>query len=120
MIYVSDGYDLYVYALASDERPSEKSKLYKAPFFNVNDSSDVCLGNAKVKKPAELTYSNLMKYWEDLFWLSEFSHVNGTEKVKSKDLAAVWKRLLSKRPKTKWSDLDELIAHGNKTVKALL
>lgn len=120
MIYVVDGDDLNVYALASDNRPTETTKLYKAPFFNVNDSGDVCLGNARVKKPADATFTNIMKYWEDLFWLSEFSHVNGTEKVKSRDLKAVWKKLLGKRPVKKWSDIDELIPYENKTVKSVL
>ncbi len=119
MLYVMDRNTLDVFALNSNKRPTDKTKLFKAPFYNVNDGGDVCLGNASVKKPKEKTYSNLMKYWEDLFWLSEFSHVNGSEKVKSKSLNAVWKKLLASKTKLKWSDINELIPY-NKTVKNIL
>lgn len=120
MLYRADKNSLDVFALKANTRPKEITKLFKAPFFNVADDGDVCLGNAKVKVPKEKTYSSTMKYWEDLFWLSEFSHVNGTEKVKSKSLQTVWKTLLASKTKLKWSDLDELISCSNKTLKSLL
>ena len=59
-----------------------KDKLYKAPFFNVHDSGSVCLGNAKLKKPKELTYESVMHYWEELFWKSEFAGLLGTNPIK--------------------------------------
>lgn len=109
MVYVADHNDLRVFALKNDKRPEENTILCLAPFFNVDDDGDVCLGNAKVQKPKEKTFSNLIKYWEALFWQSEFSHVNGEDKVKSKDLNAVWKKLLTSKTKLKWSTMNELI-----------
>lgn len=120
LIYDVERTGMDIYALNSNSRPKLTTKLFKAPFFNVNDEGDVCLGNAQVKKPKEKTYSALMQYWEDLFWLSEFSHVNGEEKVKSKSLNKVWKRLLSSKTKLKWSDIDELLPYDNKTLKNIL
>jgi PRTRC genetic system protein B len=120
MIYEVEKNDLNVYALNSNVRPKETSKLYKAPYFNVDDDGDVCLGNANVKKPTIKTFQNIMQYWEDLFWLSSFSHVNGFQKVKSKNLATVWKQLLNSKTKTKWSDVNELLQYKNKTLKSLL
>lgn len=120
LLYVVDRNELQVHALKSNTRPTEKTKLYKAPFFNVNDDGDVCLGSANVKKPKDPTYDNVIKYWEDLFWLSEFSHVNGSEKVKSKDLSKVYKRLLASKTKIKWSDIDELIPNEKMTLKNIL
>lgn len=119
MIYRVHRNDLYVYALKTDNRPTEKTRLCYAPFFNVADDGDVCLGNAKIKKPKEKTYENMMKYWEDLFWLSEFSHVNGKEKVRSKNLAAVWRSLITSKGRKKWSDIEELI-QTKQTVKDIL
>lgn len=115
LIYMVQGYDLYVFALKSNQRPNEKVVIYKAPFFNVDDTGLVCLGSAKVKKPTSPTYETLMKYWEDLFWLSEFSHVNGSEKVKSKDLAKVWRSILGTKKKFPISEL----LPSKKTISAL-
>lgn len=110
MLYKTNGKNLSVYALGTNKRPVENTKLFYAPYFNVSDGG-VCLGNAKVKKPAKWTYEAMMKYWEDLFWLSEFTHVNGKERVKSGDLTAVWTRLIKSKKKLKWSDIKELVPY---------
>lgn len=108
MIYSVDRSSLEVFALKTNTRPTEKTKLLRAPFYNVNDDGDVCLGNANVKKPKDRSYAALIKYWEDLFWLSEFTHVNGDGAVKT-DINKVWKKLLASKTKIKWSDIDELL-----------
>lgn len=120
IVYHVERDSLSVYALPNDNRPKENNRLYKAPFFNVNDDGDVCLGNARVQKPKEKTYDNIMKYWEDMFWLSEFSHVNGSEKVKSKDLNSVWKRLLTSKTKIKWADIKELIPYKDYNLQKII
>jgi PRTRC genetic system protein B len=119
-LYMVSGKHFSVYALKGSSRPTEKTKIYRAPYHNVADSGSVCLGNAFVKKPADKTYSAFMKYWEDLFWLSEFTHLNGGKAVRSKDLDAVWRSLINSKTKKKWSDLDELIEMKNITLKKLL
>ena len=119
-VYVADRNSLDVYALKSNTRPKENTKLMHAPYFNVADDGGVCLGSAKVDKPKELTYSNLMKYWEDLFWLSEFSHLNGDEKVKSGKLAPLWKKIAASKGKLKWSALDELKPYKNLQLQNVL
>ena len=108
MLYITNGTLLDVFALKSNARPTEKTKLWRAPFYNVSTSGNVCLGNADVKKPTVKTYASLIKYWEDLFWLSEFTHING-EKVVKTDVHKVWKKLLMSKCTVKWSDLDELL-----------
>ena len=59
-----------------------------------------------------------MKYWEDLFWLSEFTHLNGDHAVKS-NINKVWKQLLASKAKKKWSDIDELV-DCKQTLKSIL
>lgn len=51
-----------------------KNKLYRAPFYNTSDKY-VCLGSAKKAYPNEHTFENIMQYWEDLYWKSEFVHL---------------------------------------------
>ncbi len=57
-----------------------KGKLYLAPFYNTNDEY-VCLGSAKKTYPDERTFENIMKYWEDMYWKSEFVHILGNNPV---------------------------------------
>lgn len=119
MVYSVERDRLSVYALSADERPLPVTRLYYAPFFNVSDSGEVCLGNAKVSKPKEKTFNSVIKYWEDLFWLSVFSHVNGEQKVKSKDLKEVWHKMLKSKCKLKWEDINELKL-SKQTVQSIL
>jgi PRTRC genetic system protein B len=119
MIYQVEKDSLAVYCYKGSQRPAEGTKLYLAPYFNVADDGDVCLGNATVKMPAEKTYTSLMKYWEDLFWLSEFTHLNGEKKTKS-DMQDVWKKLLASKTKLKWTDINELMPYGKQTLKHLV
>lgn len=117
-LYVSNKNSLDVYALKANTRPKETTLLFRAPYHNVGDDGDVCLGSANVAKPKVLTYANLIKYWEDLFWLSEFTHANGMDHVKT-DLHKVWTKLINSKTKLKWSDLNELV-QLKKTLKSVL
>lgn len=73
LIYCVKGKNLSVYAFKGSK---PKNMLYRAPFMNTSESG-VCLGNSKVTFPEERTFENVMKYWEIMFWQSEFSHILG-------------------------------------------
>ncbi|MCD7908390.1 MAG: prokaryotic E2 ligase family D protein [Clostridium sp.] len=89
--------DIYAY---KGKTPKMHTRLYKAPFFNVTRTS-VCLGNSKAAELTDRTFSNVMKYWESLFWNSRFSSV-GSQPTKS-NLVVV-----TKKAKTKF-DTKELL-----------
>lgn len=89
LLYVVQGNQLSLYAFTGDYPDKE---LYQAPYFNVS-SSHVCLGNAKLPDVEELTYYNIIKYWEEMFWKSEFSHILDTNPVKS-NLVILTKELM--------------------------
>jgi PRTRC genetic system protein B len=120
MLYVVKRKELSVFAMKKSTRPDLKTTLYRAPFHNVSDNGDVCLGSASVKKPKEYSYENLTKYWEDLFWLSEFSHLNGAENPVRSDLHKVWTRLLKSKTKLKWSDIGDELKRSPVSLKALI
>jgi PRTRC genetic system protein B len=116
MLYVANERSLSVYALPSNERPDEETKLLNAPFHNVSNAN-VCLGSAKVKKP-DKNYSSIMKYWEDMFWLSEFTHLaNSISPIKG-NLNVTWQTMID-NPDWTWEYLGEFIESG-KTLKKLL
>lgn len=78
LVYCVNGNTLSVYAYKGTL--TDKTDLYRAPFFNVS-SAHVCLGNARHPFPTDRTYTNIIKYWEAMFWKSEFSHTLGGNPV---------------------------------------
>jgi PRTRC genetic system protein B len=118
LIYSVEKDRLSIYAIKNNNvRPGADVQLFNGPFHNVTGGS-VCLGSAKVKKPTNKSYENLMKYWEDMFWLSEFTHLGGSENPTKSNLNILWKKIISK--KLKWSSVDELTPLKNKKLSDLL
>ena len=91
-----------------------ETALYAAPLFNVTGSS-VCLGSARIEKPRELTYANLLGYWERKFWLTEFFHLGGHGKPTQSNLV-----LVTKAARDKPFDLKELKPLKNLKLKDIL
>lgn len=89
LLYVVRGDILSLYAFHGDYPDKQ---LYRAPYFNVS-STYVCIGNSKLPDIEEMTYQNIIKYWETIFWKSEFSHILDTNPVKS-NLAILSKNLM--------------------------
>lgn len=113
IIYEAGGNSLNVYA-CKDRKPTEKTELYAAPFFNVT-GANVCLGSAKIDMPKDLTYVNLLEYWEKKFWLTEFSHLGGGGNPTKSNLV-----LVTKAAKEKPFDLEELKPLRNLKLKDIL
>ena len=113
VIYVAGGSSLSIYAY-KDKKLTEKTELYAAPFFNVT-GANVCLGSAKIDKPRDLTYKNLLEYWEKKFWLTEFSHLGGGGNPTRSNLI-----LFSKAAKYNPFNLDELKPLNNLKLKDIL
>ncbi|OUQ51633.1 PRTRC system protein B [Alistipes sp. An116] len=89
IIYEAKDSHLDVYAY-KDDRPDRETVLYAAPLFNVTGSS-VCLGSARIEKPRDMTYTNLLEYWERKFWLTEFSHLGSLGNPTKSNLVLVTK-----------------------------
>ena len=103
--------DVYAY---KGRQPDGETALYAAPLFNVTGSS-VCLGFAKIDMPKDLTYANLLGYWEKKFWLTEFSHLGGGGNPTRSNLV-----LVTKSAKDKPFNLDELKPLKNMKLKDIL
>lgn len=101
IIYVAEENKLDVYA-CKENNPTDDTGLFLAPFFNVT-SARVCLGSAKLQKPVDPTYTELLEYWEKRFWLTEFSHLGGEGNPTKSNLV-----LVTKAARDKPFDLAEL------------
>lgn len=112
VIYVVANDKMEIYAYKGD-KPDERTELFAAPFFNVSGAS-VCLGSAKLEKPTNPTYTDLLDYWEKRFWLTEFSHLGGGGNPTKSNLV-----LVTKAAHDAPFNLDEL-KPLNKTLKTIL
>lgn len=111
VIYEVESDTMNIYAFKG-KKPRVNQKLYKAPFFNVTGSS-VCLGNANISKPKDLTYEQLIDYWEKRFWQTEFTHLGGNSNPTKNNLVTTTKKWI------KEFDYSELV-ESSKTLNMLL
>ena len=81
----SERMDVYAF---KGKKPTGKTPLYLAPFFNVTGSS-VCLGSCSLEKPQNPSFLSLMEYWEKRFWLTEFVHLGGRQNPTVSNLVTV-------------------------------
>ena len=95
VIYEVVGEHLNIYAYKGDQRPVKDTELFAAPFFNVSRAS-VCLGTARLDKPADPDYAGLLEFWEKKFWLTEFSHLGSAGNPTESNLVLVIKAARSK------------------------
>lgn len=116
LLWFANKQNLVIFALASDRRPTEKSVLYHAPFFNVYDRGNVCMGTVDVDIKNSASIEEFTDAWENYFFNSYFSHLmNGHNPIKG-NLVNVWKELINtENPFPK-----KFLKKTNKTLKNLL
>lgn len=73
LVFMADGAGLSVWALESDERPTEESLLFTAPYYNLYFSGRMCQGNARY--PDSLGVESIA-LWESAFFETQFTHSN--------------------------------------------
>ncbi len=67
---------LKIYALATNSRPGENTRLYRPPFMNIYSDNTLCQGGATL--PDELNQRTLIEI-EDTLFNSNFTHVNNQQ-----------------------------------------
>lgn len=90
------GRGLYVFATSEPERPTQATRLYQAPFFNVWGRGRVCVGSAKEPEQSHMWEP---KAWEAFFFGSHFSHPNFGQKdrlIKGMTPVNFWKKMVAK------------------------
>lgn len=107
VIYVVKNNSMCIYAY-KDKKPGLDTGIFAGPFFNTTSGS-ICLGSAKLKKPTNPTFSQLIEYWEKRFWMTEFSHLGGGSNPTKDNLVIVTKNAIDKP-----FDLGQLTPMGKK------
>lgn len=87
VIYEATQSSLKIYAF-TDDKPGPDTKLYNGPFFNTT-GGNVCLGSSNIRKPESPSYQKFIKFWEDRFWMTKFSHLGSNGSPTKSNLVAV-------------------------------
>ena len=115
MLWFANKSSLTVFALANDRRPTEKTPLHYAPFFNIYEKGNVCMGTVSIDIKNSASVEEFIQAWEHYFFNSYFSH-SLCENLTKKNIVNLWKDLISTdKPFPK-----EVLKKNNKTLKNLL
>lgn len=114
MLWVASKQHLTVFALTSDKRPTEKTVLYHAPFFNVYENGSVCMGTVNVDIKNSASVEKFIRAWESYFFNSRFNHLN--HNPTNSNSVNLWKELIN----TDKIFPKEILKKTNKTLKNIL
>ncbi len=80
LVFMVQGRELFVCALAENCRPTANTRLCNAPYWNTDEHGRVCLGSMRV--PDETGVASLSA-WENSYFASEFTHPSGAVRLTS-------------------------------------
>ena len=116
LLWIANRNKISVYAMNTSNRPTEKTSLYHAPFFNVNDNGAVCMGTVDISIKKTASLEEFTTAWENYFFNSYFSHLMLSHNPIKGNLVSLWKKLTNTdKPFPK-----EKLLKANKTLKNIL
>ena len=116
MLWLANKRSLKIFALANNRRPTEKTELFYAPFFNVYEDGNVCMGTVDVNIQNSTSLEEFTEKWENYFFNSYFSHLMNEHNPINGNCVNLWKSLINKEkqfPK-------EALKKANRTLQNLL
>ena len=116
MLWFANKRSLKIFALANSRRPTEKTELFYAPFFNVYEDGNVCMGTVDVNIQNSNYIEEFIEKWEDYFFNSYFSHLMNEHNPINGNCVNLWKSLINNEkqfPK-------EALKNANRALKNLL
>lgn len=116
MLWFANKNNLAVFALATNRRPTEKTSLHYAPFFNIYEDGKVCMGTVTIDIKNSASVEEFIQAWESYFFNSYFSHLLGSHSPINGNCVNVWKDLIG----TDKTFPKEVLKRNNKTLKNLL
>ena len=116
MLWFANKRSLKIFALANSRRPTEKTELFYAPFFNVYEDGNVCMGTVDVNIQNSNYIEEFIEKWEDYFFNSYFSHLMNEHNPINGNCVSLWKSLIN----TEKQFPKEALKQANRTLKNLL
>jgi PRTRC genetic system protein B len=93
LLWKADRESLSVYGLKHSTKPSLSSKLFHAPFFNIYDSGNVCMGTVDIEIDRNTFLESFISQWEEYFFESKFSHTLGNSAPVEGNIIQLWQSL---------------------------
>lgn len=104
MIWKATKDDLSVFAINTD-RPTLKTQLHHAPFFNIYSDGSVCMGTVDIQTAASNSLESFIENWQSYFFDSYFSHLLGKRSPVRGNIIQLWKGLVETGKKFPLSEL---------------
>lgn len=106
---------LYLYAI-KERKPTLKTPLFKAPFFNLHEDGSVCMGTVDTGMDEVKNLEDFIATWERCYWNSYFSHlIAGISPVKG-NIVQLWQKLVNSSRKFPL----EVLTETGQTLKNLI
>ena len=116
MLWAAGKTSLSVFALGSNRRPTEKTKLYNAPFFNIYAQGNVCMGTVDVQIKKAASLNEFTTAWENYFFNSRFSHLLEEHNPVNGNCVSLWTNLIN----TDQPFPTEVLTQSSVTIKKLI
>ncbi|SJZ85402.1 hypothetical protein [Sediminibacterium ginsengisoli] len=97
MIWRASRTELAVFAMAEKDIPTMNTPLYHAPFFNIHENGNVCMGTVDIDIDNNTYLEDFISQWEEYFFNSKFSHVLGNRSPVKGNIIQLWKSLKDAR-----------------------
>lgn len=116
LLWKADRNKLSLFALNTKGKPKAETTLYRAPFFNVYEDGEVCMGTVDTDFTDTENITEFMERWEQAFWNSYFSHLNGDSSPVRGNIVQLWQGLVGTDKKFP----NEVLIKQGKTIKDIL
>lgn len=94
LVWKADKKHLSVFALKGSSRPKAETALRHAPFFNLYQNGNVCMGNVDVNIQQAASLEQFIAAWQEYFFGSYFSHHIGGHAPLKENLVSLYKELM--------------------------
>lgn len=95
LVWKADKKHLSVFALKGKNRPKDSTPLYHAPFFNLYQNGNVCMGNVDVNIREAASLEEFVIAWQKYFFGSYFSHHIAGHHPLKENLISQYRELIS-------------------------
>lgn len=116
LLWKATANSISVYALKTNRRPTANTPLYYAPFFNVYENGNVCMGTMKIEMQKAKYLEDFINDWEQHFFNSYFSHLLDSYCPTKLNTVTLWKKLINTDKPFPTNELKK----NNRTLKDLL
>jgi len=90
MVWKADKETLRVFAIKGKTKPAGKTVLYHAPYFNIYQNGNVCMGTVSINIDRQTALEDFMAQWESYFFGSYFSHSIGGHSNSKMNIVQLW------------------------------